>query len=616
MEEKQTFHLGLCMAGSVSAGAYTAGVIDYLMEALERWQAQKGDPSIPTHEVEIDLLGGSSGGGITAAMAMFGFRDKVSHVHLEEDRQTHRVEAEKNIFWNAWVELTGNDVFAELLDDSDVNDYYIPSALNASFIDRVAKKFEQYVLALKAKTTESAAISVPFLSKEVELFLTLFNVTGMKYELSSRANSATTQYVSEHRDLAHFRWADTYEGDGRMEIAFENLQNLPSLIQAAKATGAFPVGLKARLLERKAKYIWDNPFFQKNKKFNEASINLGNDVTEGEQVYQSLNADGGTSNNEPVEMMRDLMLQIRLKERSNQQALATVNAMDDTEKKVAQSKLTNYSIILVDPFPSYNFDIEKPGAKDDHLLRYSFDLLFAMNSQLQFDAKQAIEAYDKNNYGLHIIAPSRADAKRPEYAIACGALGGFGGFLHKEYRVHDFFLGRHNCQSFLRKYFVVDPDEKENIDGMPNDNYDCIKAVLKGYQNETAKERFCFRDEKGKRWLPIIPDVTLTAPIKVSENGISTLGKQVNYDEPGKLPLYKMQLPAHDFLDAYREKIKDRANKLLKNVYDSNWLGDIIIHIAAMSLDDTIADAVIKTIQKDLNKRGLLRAAMQKAPRV
>jgi len=41
MSQDKTFHLGLCMAGSVSAGAYTAGVIDYLFEALNNWYAEK-----------------------------------------------------------------------------------------------------------------------------------------------------------------------------------------------------------------------------------------------------------------------------------------------------------------------------------------------------------------------------------------------------------------------------------------------------------------------------------------------------------------------------------------------------------------------------------------------
>jgi len=54
MEEKN-FHLGLCLAGAVSAGAYTAGVIDYLIEALDKWQKRKNEnlPDTPSHNVVI-----------------------------------------------------------------------------------------------------------------------------------------------------------------------------------------------------------------------------------------------------------------------------------------------------------------------------------------------------------------------------------------------------------------------------------------------------------------------------------------------------------------------------------------------------------------------------------
>ncbi len=42
MSEKQkTFHLAITMAGAISAGAYTAGVMDYLLEALDNWAEMK-----------------------------------------------------------------------------------------------------------------------------------------------------------------------------------------------------------------------------------------------------------------------------------------------------------------------------------------------------------------------------------------------------------------------------------------------------------------------------------------------------------------------------------------------------------------------------------------------
>ena len=35
------FRIALNMAGAVSAGAYTAGVLDFLIDALDAWYAEK-----------------------------------------------------------------------------------------------------------------------------------------------------------------------------------------------------------------------------------------------------------------------------------------------------------------------------------------------------------------------------------------------------------------------------------------------------------------------------------------------------------------------------------------------------------------------------------------------
>ena len=59
-----TFHLGINMAGAISAGAYTAGALDFLTEALEEWYAAKGspNPSVPMHDISIDVFSGASAG--------------------------------------------------------------------------------------------------------------------------------------------------------------------------------------------------------------------------------------------------------------------------------------------------------------------------------------------------------------------------------------------------------------------------------------------------------------------------------------------------------------------------------------------------------------------------
>ena len=90
--KQDTFHVCLCMGGSVSAGAFTAGVMDYLIEALQQWEAAKKrkDLGVPQHEVAIDLLCGTSGGGITSALSLFALQDgDLQHYHLHADGKTY-----------------------------------------------------------------------------------------------------------------------------------------------------------------------------------------------------------------------------------------------------------------------------------------------------------------------------------------------------------------------------------------------------------------------------------------------------------------------------------------------------------------------------------------------
>jgi len=75
------FRFAINMAGAISAGAYTAGVLDFLMEALEQWQLAKDSfrqqlagqlPTVqnvvPLHDVCVDAFTGASAGSMCAAI--------------------------------------------------------------------------------------------------------------------------------------------------------------------------------------------------------------------------------------------------------------------------------------------------------------------------------------------------------------------------------------------------------------------------------------------------------------------------------------------------------------------------------------------------------------------
>src|ERR1700727_1347057 len=78
-----TFHLGINMAGAVSAGAYTAGALDFLTEALEQWYEAKGvaNPAVPLHDVSIDVFSGASAGGMCAAISAVMLQGTFEHIH-------------------------------------------------------------------------------------------------------------------------------------------------------------------------------------------------------------------------------------------------------------------------------------------------------------------------------------------------------------------------------------------------------------------------------------------------------------------------------------------------------------------------------------------------------
>ncbi len=81
-DSNDTFKIGICMAGAISAGAYTASVIDYLIEALEEWQKRKdsNQPNTPTHNVEIPVIGGASAGGMMGIITAAAIQDIIHPV--------------------------------------------------------------------------------------------------------------------------------------------------------------------------------------------------------------------------------------------------------------------------------------------------------------------------------------------------------------------------------------------------------------------------------------------------------------------------------------------------------------------------------------------------------
>lgn len=73
---KPFYEIGLVLSGAISAGARSAGVYDFVIEALEAYEAAKTRPDrdAPTQGICIPIMGGASAVGITVAIAeLHGF---------------------------------------------------------------------------------------------------------------------------------------------------------------------------------------------------------------------------------------------------------------------------------------------------------------------------------------------------------------------------------------------------------------------------------------------------------------------------------------------------------------------------------------------------------------
>src|SRR5699024_1137428 len=100
-------------------------------------------------------------------------------------------------------ERDGGPLIYQVLSTADINDKYVPSALNAYFIDDVANSVKSYIELLSQQNDHYPLICPPYLNPKAELFISLFNITGIKYKLYTKANDKTNRqsFFSSHRDL-------------------------------------------------------------------------------------------------------------------------------------------------------------------------------------------------------------------------------------------------------------------------------------------------------------------------------------------------------------------------------------------------------------------------------
>jgi len=550
-QERKPFEIGLVMAGAVSAGAYTAGVIDFLFQALEEWHmAKERGKDVPTHEVKLKVISGASAGGMTGAIIASMLNDDFTPVtNLAEKKG--RKKTKRNKLYDSWVEQVD---ISNMLNNNDlrVKDGRVKSLLDSSVLEQIAERAIDF---------SSKKEWRPYISDPLHLYLTVTNLPGVPYNIQFNGDSKKGYTIIQHSDYVHF--ASSLKDPKLKEAEWLNAAdsrhpNWDSLKIVALATGAFPGGLAPRIIDRRFNdyNFREWPIPQRPEETNGKTKCIDMEPIQpswpknDRKSYQYLSVDGGVMDNEPLELAR--------------RKLAGGDNFNPRKPEHVHR-----ATIMIDPFPSGEKKIFIPKEKLKHYDIFDvFTHLFgSLVSQARFKPDEIMLANSEQTYSRFLIAPTRLNPDKNEeekakYPIASGFLSGFGGFISKKFRMHDFQLGRRNCQKFLKEYFAIPLENVPDNEVFKNTNYEA--SVV---------------ERDGKDYVPFIP-LTGTARKEV---------QLISWDDI---------LIKHKKLKRLRREITNRTSVVINRVIDQK-------------LDNTLTKGALKIFAR-LNREKMVNWIMEK----
>jgi len=488
------FRIALNMAGAVSAGAYTAGVLDFLIQALDAWyderarqQAQFGADTklwtVPTHDVSLQVLTGASAGGMCAAISSVALQEDFDHVIQTDPPEGTPV----NRLYQSWVQTI--DILP-LLGSVDLPDQQGPvkSLLDSTPIANIA---QDALIASPAHARKR-----PWLADPLGIVLTLSNLRGIPYSVDPANQGSFEERMAYHADQIRFAMSASAGASTATTFALNYSNgadpNWNVLRTAAMATGAFPVMLAARVLTR-TRADYENRLWEIS---NDRPTPTGDCESETRILpdwaqtvipsFDNVYADGGITNNSPFECARQFL----------------VDAADNPSgHNPREASLANAAVISVAPFPGQEpFDPHYDASANSALGKVAGALISTLVNQSRFQGEDLKLIQDPNVFSRFAIAPS--DDTAPGLpALLSGALGAFGGFIDEKFRDRDYQLGRRNCQQFLRTVFMLP------------ENNSLISAGLAGKQKIMGGISEKIGNTTWYQVIPLMPD--LQAEIKV-----------------------------------------------------------------------------------------------------
>ena len=350
--------------------------------------------------------------------------------------------------WVTGPRFVGLGTGGALLGLADLKDG-IYSVLDTSLLDSIAEG------ALADFATRAPR---KYLARGFHLFVTVSNIQGMPYQIGFAAGAGIEPYVTTcHADRVHFTvsgvgstavpsiWADP---DPALPLDVADLATDPApyktapwrgFINATLGSSAFPIGLRARELPALAMTdLADRQWPITGKPPGPNQFRLPTAWTGAAAIARRV-VDGGVIDNEPFELARWTLME----------------TPPAGNKRLPHE--ADRAVLMIDPFPSER--LPEPALPDDALIAVVRRFLPMLINQARFKLDAVVAALDPTVSSRFLVSPRRYtelakdNFKLETHAIACGLMGGFGGFLSEAMRAHDYQLGRLNAYRFLKLYF-------------------------------------------------------------------------------------------------------------------------------------------------------------------
>lgn len=439
------FDLALSLAGGVSAGSWTAGVLDFIVEALDAWEqaARAHSPDAPPHRLVISGLAGASAGAQAAALLTMALAKRFPHVRLGTGEPQASQVLKDNVLYAGWVDGATAE---KLLDVRDRSDQIFKSLLDGSCTDEVSAR------ALNT-AANLPALGQPrrWLAEPLRVSMAVTNLEGVPLEVKMQTPQPLRSFRL-HADTLRFAISGVGGTPARParpdEVALAappsgcDDEGWQRFARVAAASGALPVLLQERRVD------WPRAAYEPVRVPPPAGLVAPptfvplwtKPVPGAPSTVAFTGADGGVLNNGPVDLAQD--------------TLPPSQYTACEERPRVTSAVLIVHPLLGQPRREAPPDASLVGGRPHRLLGA---LAQAVWNDARISPQDVMLALDERQYTRFMIAPARPDDPlHPDAtALAGSSLGALGGYLHPAYREHDYQLGRANAQWALRYHLTL-----------------------------------------------------------------------------------------------------------------------------------------------------------------